>query len=89
MQDIITKIDERVSGLFAFERHDLVSPTVVLAGLLALHEDMALALRRIGFWQHTLEVWLKTSGLSSPTRTDQDDRLPLTGTRALEPARKQ
>lgn len=89
MQDIINKIDERVSGLLAFERHDLASANLVLAGLLALHEDIALALRRIDFWQHTLEIWLKTTGLSSPTRTDQDDRLALTGVRALEPAKKQ
>jgi len=86
MQDIINKIDERVSGLLAFERHDQVSPNLVLAGLLALHEDLALALRRIDFWQHTLEVWLKASGFDS---ADQKDRLALTGARALEPARKQ
>jgi len=30
MQDIINKIDERVSGLLAFERHDQVSPNLVL-----------------------------------------------------------
>lgn len=86
MQDIINKIDERVSGLLVFERHDQVSPNLVLAGLLAIHEDLALALRRIDFWQHTLEVWLKASGLGS---ADQDDRLTLAAARALEPARKQ
>ena len=86
MQDIINKIDERVSGLLAFERHDQVSPNLVLAGLLALHEDLALALRRIDFWQKTLEVWLKASGCGS---ADQDDRLTPASARALEPARKQ
>lgn len=86
MQDIINKIDERVSGLLAFERHDQVSPNLVLAGLLALHEDVALALRRIDFWQHTLEVWLEVRGLGS---TDHKDRLTLAAARALEPARKQ
>lgn len=89
MQDIINKIDQRVSGLLTFERHDQVSPNLVLAGLLALHEDLALALRRIEFWQQTLEVWLKASGLGSITRTDHEDRLTLGGARALEPARKQ
>lgn len=86
MQDIINKIDERVSGLLAFERYDLVSPNLMLVGLLALHEDLALALRRIDFWQQTLEAWLKASGLGS---ADQKDRLALAGARALEPARKQ
>ncbi len=89
MQDIITKINERVSGLLAFERHDLVSSNVVLAGLLALHEDMALALRRIEFWQQTFEQWLKTTGLSGPTGTHRDDELVLSGTRALLAAKKQ
>ncbi len=86
MQNIINKIDERVSGLLAFERHDQVSPNLVLAGLLALHEDLALALRRIDSWQRTLEVWLKASGLGS---ADQKDRLTLAGARALESAKKQ
>lgn len=86
MQDIINKIDERVSGLLVFERHDQVSPNLVLAGLLALHEDLALALRRIDFWQKTLEVWLKASRSGS---SDQKDRVALAGARALEPARKQ
>jgi len=89
MQDIINKIDERVSGLLAFERHDLVSPNLVLAGLLALHEDMALALHRIDFWQHTLEAWLKTSSQSGTAGTDQDNRPALASARALEPASKQ
>ena len=62
MQDIISKIDERVATLSVFERHELLTTNGTLAALLALHEDMALALRRIDCWQQTLELWLQTSG---------------------------
>ncbi len=62
MQDIIQKIDERVATLSVFERHELLTTNGTLAALLALHEDMALALRRIDCWQQTLELWLQTTG---------------------------
>ncbi len=64
MQDIISKIDERVATLSVFERHELLTTNGTLAALLALHEDMALALRRIDCWQQTLELWLQTTGAS-------------------------
>ena len=70
MQDIIDKIDQRVTTLLIFERCDLIPASGVLAAVLALHEDTALALRRIDGWQQTLELWLKTTGLSS---LDQGD----------------
>ncbi len=63
MQDIIQKIDERVAALSVFERHELLTTNGTLAALLALHEDMALALRRIDCWQQTLELWLQTTGV--------------------------
>lgn len=65
MQDIIEKIDQRVTTLLIFERHELIATNAAFAALLALHEDMALALRRIASWQQTLELWLQATGLSS------------------------
>jgi hypothetical protein len=65
MQDIIDKIDQRVTTLLIFERYELIPASGVLAAVLALHEDTALALRRIDGWQQALELWLKTTGLSS------------------------
>ncbi len=65
MQDIIEKIDQRVTALLIFERHELVPTNGVVAAVLALHEDTALALRRIDTWQHTLELWLQATGLAT------------------------
>ncbi len=64
MQDIIEKIDQRVMSLVIFEHCELMPANGILAALLALHEDMALALRRIDTWQHTLELWLRATGLN-------------------------
>jgi hypothetical protein len=65
MQDIIEKIDQRVTSLVVFEQCELTPSDGILAALLALHEDMALALRRIDTWQHMLELWLRATGLNA------------------------
>ncbi len=63
MQDIIEKIDQRVMSLVIFEQCELMPANGLVAAVLTLHEDMALALRRIDTWQHTLELWLRATGL--------------------------